>query len=665
MFHLEITANHENFPNFEWPANTLRVPWATRHARSLDVQTRLKYPSTNDHRPRVHYAIHVLFGSPKHISPPPQLFPLSPRLAPSAQSDPPLELFAPSDCVVSLTCVFPRYITVFLLHPPSCTPITGKQSLRLAVFPHRSSLTVVRSLAGRHQYLYLDMGVVTVPSSASRSPFGGGGGGLAIHHSPPLRRPFLFLAFKGGPGPKCSALVTPPESVTIPPEAVKEAKKSPGRAGKRSKRGKGVAVVAAPTTAPSSDACPCDPDYSEVAAALENIYKLSPADDVEAKGRKSAVKDGKVGVSNVVRNKKKRVKRLGLDERVTLRQRLKEEPGTKARRGEKREHDKDVQKLVREYFASTDLNGFDWKRMKMPPVLSSAEHTWLFKLIQPMKAILKVKEGLSEDFNREPTDAELADAVKMSVPQLRRHIEVGQAARNKLIKHNLRLVLFVINKYYPDIASGSKFQEFCQAGAKGLIVGIDRFEPKRGFCLSTYSFFWIRHSIIRSMTLSSFTKVPFGIESVRQEIQKAKLELSFELGRLPTDEEIVDRVGISLERYNDVMKASKQVISLNAKHIVTQEEFINAITDVDGVGGDKHRQSALLRLALDDVLDSLKPKESLVIRQRFGLDGKGNRSLGEIGGNLNISREMVRKYEMKALLKLKHPARVEYLRRYV
>lgn len=303
--------------------------------------------------------------------------------------------------------------------------------------------------------------------------------------------------------------------------------------------------------------------------------------------------------------------------------------------------------------------------MKIPPVLGSSEQAWLFKLMQPMKAIFEVKENLCTDLNNEPTEAELAAAVNMTVMKLRRHIEVGQAARNKLIKHNLRLVLFVINKYYQEVASDDKFQDLCQAGVKGLITAIDRFEPKRGFRLSTYALFWIRHSITRSMTTSSFTRVSFGIESVRQEIQKAKLELMFELHRLPTDEEIIARVGISPERYHDVMKASKSVYSLNSRHIVTQEEFINGITDVDGAGGDKRRQPALLRLALDDVLDSLKPKESLVIRQRYGLDGKGDRTLGEIAGNLNISREMVRKHELKALMKLKHPARLDYLRRYI
>lgn len=92
------------------------------------------------------------------------------------------------------------------------------------------------------------------------------------------------------------------------------------------------------------------------------------------------------------------------------------------------------------------------------------------------------------------------------------------------------------------------------------------------------------------------------ILQVRQEIQKAKLELKFELQRMPTDDEIIARVGISPKRYHDVMKSSRSVYSLNSRHIVTQEEFINGVTDVDGGGGDKRRQPALLRLALDDVV---------------------------------------------------------------
>lgn len=92
------------------------------------------------------------------------------------------------------------------------------------------------------------------------------------------------------------------------------------------------------------------------------------------------------------------------------------------------------------------------------------------------------------------------------------------------LQHNLRLVLFVIKKYYQSFATVSTFHDLCQAGVKGLILAIDRFEQKKGFCLSTYGLYWIRHTIIRSITVSSFIRVPFGIESVCR-------HLSFQISR--------------------------------------------------------------------------------------------------------------------------------------
>lgn len=83
-----------------------------------------------------------------------------------------------------------------------------------------------------------------------------------------------------------------------------------------------------------------------------------------------------------------------------------------------------------------------------------------------------------------------------------------------LLQHNLRLVLFVVKKYFREFANGPEFSDLCQAGVNGLIAAIDRFEPNRKFRLSTYGLFWIRHAIIRSLTVSSFLHVPFGLESV-------------------------------------------------------------------------------------------------------------------------------------------------------
>ncbi|GJM89885.1 hypothetical protein PR202_ga06110 [Eleusine coracana subsp. coracana] len=412
-------------------------------------------------------------------------------------------------------------------------------------------------------------------------------------------------------------------------------------------------------------------DYNEVAAALESIYKLSPAvvdDDENETEKKKRKRKGKIGQgrssSVIVRSRRRRRgRRMDLGKRVEMMMAGSNKDCEDKPAVEEREFE---EMLLREHAVSTDMGSLDWKRMKIPPVLSSAQSARLFKTMQPMKAIFEVQENLRAELQREPTDAELAEANNMTVQQLRRRLDVGRAARNKLIKHNLRLVLYALNKYYPDMASDERFDELCQAGANGLITAIDRFEPKRGFRISTYALFWIRHSIVRAMTLSNFTRFPFAMESERQEIAKAREDLAFELGRPPTDDEVIGRVGISPARYRDVIRMTRPTYSLHSRNRVTQEELINEVTDEDAiVGADAGKHNTLLRLAIDDLLDSLKPKESLVIRQRFGLDGRGKRTLSEIAGNLNISREMVRKYELKALMKLKHPTRVDYLRRYM
>ncbi|XP_021764616.1 RNA polymerase sigma factor sigE, chloroplastic/mitochondrial-like [Chenopodium quinoa] len=517
------------------------------------------------------------------------------------------------------------------------------------------------------------MGVVTVSVSASRASLGLSRRSTA--HQSSSNGP-LILGFKVDKNKK-TALVAVSEPSRLHAETKKENQKRLRSVTKPVKRVRAASIAEASPYA-------AELDLNEAAAKLESIFKLSPATDAsdaenidqvvkERRGRRKKSTDDEKQVkgtdSSVVRSKNSKAKRLSLAKRIEMKQN-KESKEEKAvllakKKNVIKNEDEKIDELVREYSASTDLASLDWKKMKIPPVLPSSEHFWLFKLMEPMKALNQTKENLRTELGRDPTDNELGEATNMTVVQVRRHMEVGHAARNKLIKHNLRLVLFVMNKYFQDFTNGPNFQDLCQAGVKGLITAIDRFEPRRKFRLSTYALFWIRHAIIRSMTVSSFTRVPFGLESVRVEIQKAKLELMFKLKRMPTEEEIMERVGISPERYKEVMRASNSISSLHARHQVTQEEFIKGIIDEDGVGSDKQRQPALLRLAIDDVLDSLKPKESLVIRQRYGLDGKGDRTLGEIAGNLSISREMVRKHEMKALMKLKHPARVDYLRRHI
>nr|AKC88746.1 sigma factor [Monsonia emarginata] len=512
------------------------------------------------------------------------------------------------------------------------------------------------------------MGVVYISSSAARSPIG-----MGIQYSTErfrFRRPSI-VAFKEDKPNKIS-LVGPPEKLPLPIETPKKQQKKRGRGTKASKRVKAVS---------EEEASPCtlEVDYNEEAAKLENIFKLSPAtdcsedEDIDGTMRRRLLRRRKVGghdgklekktADNVVRNQAKKVKRLDLDKRIALNKEKKMDALLSLNNKKPMDENEKKLQLVREYTGFASFASLDWKTMKIPPVLPSSEQAWLFKLMQPMKALWKVQEDLQKKIGREPKYQELAEAMSINVNEVRKQLDNGRAARNKLITHNLRLVLFVINKYFQDFGDGLELVDLCLAGVQGLITAIDRFELKKSFRLSTYAVFWIRHAIMRYMTASHIFRVPFGLESLRLEIQKAKQELSLQLHRPPTENEIIEKLGISPERYRRAMRASMPVYSLNAKHLITQEELIDGISDDNG--GDNRRQRALLRLALDDVLDSLKPKESMVIRQRFGLDGKGNRSLGEIAGNLNISREMVRKHEMKAMMKLKHPTRMDYLRRYL
>nr|AKC88736.1 sigma factor [Erodium trifolium] len=515
------------------------------------------------------------------------------------------------------------------------------------------------------------MGVVSVSSSAARSPLG-----MNIKISTArlrYKRP-LIVAFKEDKHDKIP-LVAPHDKIPLPIETPKRQQKRRGRAAKNSKSVKAV-------TAEEASPCSLEVDYSEAAAKLESIYKLSPTTDYSEdedldgmiRRRRTKVNGGdcksvKGTADTVVRNQVKKVKRLNLDKRIALKRNKEKNFDALLIQRKKNPQDENekIKKLVREYRFHTHSARLDWIKTKLPPVLSSSEHTWLFKLMQPMKALQKEQDNLRKILGKEPTHCELADTMNMSVTEVKTLLDIGRAATNKLIKHNLRLVLFVIKKYFQDLVDGPNLEDFCQAGVQGLITAIERFETKRGSRLSTYGVFWIRHAIMRHMKRTSFFAIPFSLESLKLKVMRAKTDLSFELHRTPTDGEIMKKTGISPEKYHDVKRVSMPVYSLHARHPVTQEELINLISDEndDDGGGDKQRQPALLRLALDDVLDSLKPKESLVIRQRFGLDGKGKRSLGEIAGNLNMSREMVRKYEVKALMKLRHPTRLDYLRGYL
>lgn len=224
----------------------------------------------------------------------------------------------------------------------------------------------------------LGMGVVTVSSSAARTPLG-----LSTNFSAnrsTLKRP-VIVAFKGDK-PNNTALVSPQEPVSFAIEAPKGQRKRTGRGRKPSRKVKADF---------SGGECPStlELDYNEAAAKLESIFKLSPASDssdVEYDdGTRTGRRRKKTDKDNVVRNHNKKPKRLDLEKRIALRKYKEVKVVASKRKDTVKCENEKIENLLREYSSSTDLVSLDWKKMKIPPVLPSSEHVWLFKLMQPMK----------------------------------------------------------------------------------------------------------------------------------------------------------------------------------------------------------------------------------------------------------------------------------------
>ena len=251
----------------------------------------------------------------------------------------------------------------------------------------------------------LGMGVVTVSSSASRTPLGLGAKFSGQRST--LKRP-LIVAFKVDKPNSASG--APQAQIPLPIEIHKDHKKRLVKVNKPLRRVKAVIT---------DEASPCtlEVDYNEAAAQLENIYKLSPTTDTsdvenvdgtrKSQGRRRKNIEGDSKAENrtsnsVIKNQIKTVQRLSLDKRIALKKNKENGVVTLLRKRKviKNENVR-IEKLVREYSASTDLVSLDWRKMKIPPVLPSSEHAWLFKLMQPMKVRLQIpiwKKKISPPF---------------------------------------------------------------------------------------------------------------------------------------------------------------------------------------------------------------------------------------------------------------------------